>query len=1056
MRLTAWAAAAGFGVLAAVLALVGAVPWNEAAWAAAAAALALGPSGWWSGEGMGRRASELLLVPAAFALTMIGDPAMRRMVLAPLLVLVAWAAAAAAWRRVPEGRRSLLAAVLGLAVRAATGLGLAGFGAVPTLVAVALAALAPWAAARRLGPRAAELAALAAGVLPWQRWPLAAAVLAVVCAVWAAVGPRRWRTGAGLGWLPGLGAAAVLLAALAAWPTGIGRGLLPGIGWMGWAALTAALLLSLRLPPGVAGAGWFAAALVMAAPLAPTPEHRAFDLSSELGTWTGPPAAAGPWVIDLEVRGGGVLDPETPVAILGFAGGEHLLRAAAPDGMMMHRPGAATGRRGEWRRAVRHSFEVPRGERPRLHRHPALPENVVVLVETVGPARPTPPRAWPLARWLPAAAVAVLAIQLLAGTWRSAWALLPWLPLVLGALLARTAVEPLHLAAERLAPDIALAALVAAWLPAARKWLLQRRVFAAVAALLVPLALATPQLTPPLYGDEPFHLLLMESLAEDHDLDIGNNLDLAQHPQNALYAPGRPLFHAPALGLLLLPGYVLGGRSGALLLLALMGAATAALIARRARDLGVGEHRVGLLVVLLTVTYPLATFATQIWPELPGALAVAGLLVLAARRGFGSRSAALVVAVATAAVKTRLALLAFPVAAAVWLRRRPLRGAAVLAAAAAAALLLGWLTMGHPFGPYRRLHHLLPGDPGLALRVLGGLVFDPAGGLAFNAPLLLLAAAGAAALWRRGGAGERALLAGCGLTVAALLHSSEWYGGGAPPARYLVPMLPAFGLAGGLLLERAVPWRRLGLVLLPPSLAAWWLLVTRPHHSVNPGDGGYWLADALARRFGADARSLFPSFLVPNMATVVVPLLIVGLLLAAWRLAAASPAARTALRRSWVALWLVAGAALVLSLELRFDRVVELEAPQVRRHGGSPVPEAGAVARYSHRRGWLLADGDAVTVPLHVEANRGVVLEGWLQGPARRRSQLVVRWNEGEPAILRWRGEDPPERVELPPPPGGGRHLLHIGFSGPPNGAVVLDRLLMEPIPAATGEREGR
>jgi hypothetical protein len=1056
VRLTAWASAAGFAVLAAVLAVVGAVPWNEAAWAAAAAALALGPGGWWSGEGMGRRAAELLLVTAAFALTMIGDPAMRRMVLAPLLVLVAWAAAAAAWRRVPAGRRPPLAAALGLAVRAATGLGLAGFGVVPTVMAVALAAAAPWAAARRIGPRAAELTALAAGVLPWQRWPLAAAALTAVCAVWGAVGSRRWRTGAGLGWLPGFGAAALLLAALAAWPTGIGPGLLPGIGWTGWAALAAALLLSLRLPPGAAGAAWFAAVLAVAAPLAPTPEHRAFDLEAELGTWTGPPAAEGPWVVDLEVRGGGALDPETPVAILGFAGGEHLLRAAAPDGTVIHRPGTATGRRGEWRRAVRHSFDVPRSERPRLRRHPALPEDVVVRVETVGPARPTPPRAWPLARWLPAAAVAVMALQLLAGTWRSSWAVLPWLPLVLGMLAARVPVEPLHLAAERLAPDIALAAMLAAWLPAAREWLLQRRVFAAVAALLVPLALATPQLTPPLYGDEPFHLLLMESLAEDHDLDIGNNLDLNSRPQNALYAPGRPLFHPPALGLLLLPGYLLGGRTGSLVLLALMGAGATALIARRARDLGVGERRVGLLVVLLTVTYPLAIFAIQIWPELPGALAVAALLVLAARSGLGGRLAALVVAVVAAAVKTRLALLAFPVAAATWLRRRPLRGAAVLVVAAAAVLLVGWLTMGHPFGPYRRLHHLLPTDPGLVVRVLGGLLFDPAGGLAFNAPLLLLAAAGAAALWRRGGPGERALLAGCGLTVAALLHSSEWYGGGAPPARYLVPMLPAAALAGGLLLERAAPRRRLGLLLLPPSVAAWWLLLTRPHHSVNPGDGGYWLADALARRFGADARSLFPSFLVPNTATVVVPLVMVLLLLAAWRLAAASPAARAVLRRLWVAVWLVAGAALVLSLDLRYDRVVELEAPQVRRHGGAAVPEAGAVARYSHRRGWRLDDGDAVSVPLHLRADSEIALEGWLVGTARQRSALTVRWNEGEPAVLRWRGEDPPERVLLPPPPGGGRHLLHIRFSGPPNGAVVLDRLLVEPIPAPTGERGRR
>ncbi len=34
------------------------------------------------------------------------------------------------------------------------------------------------------------------------------------------------------------------------------------------------------------------------------------------------------------------------------------------------------------------------------------------------------------------------------------------------------------------------------------------------------------------------------------------------------------------------------------------------------------------MVLALVMTYPLATFSTQIWPELPGALAVAALLVL--------------------------------------------------------------------------------------------------------------------------------------------------------------------------------------------------------------------------------------------------------------------------------------------------------------------------------------------------------------------------------------------------------------------------------------------
>ena len=70
------------------------------------------------------------------------------------------------------------------------------------------------------------------------------------------------------------------------------------------------------------------------------------------------------------------------------------------------------------------------------------------------------------------------------------------------------------------------------------------------------------------------------------------------------------------------------------------------------------------------------------------------------------------------------------------------------------------------------------------------------------------------------------LLLGCGLTIGALLHSLEWYGGGSPPARYLVPMLPAVALAGGMLFREPRRWRRAAELLLLPSLAV----------CVGPGD----------------------------------------------------------------------------------------------------------------------------------------------------------------------------------------------------------------------------
>ncbi len=1044
VRGAAVVAPAAFAILAVVLAGLGDVGWSQALLASAAVALTFVPTGRWAGNSRARRGAEALLIPAAFALTMVGGTAMRRMLMPPLLLLAAWAAVSAVWNRVPEQRRPLLAACFGLSARAAVGLGLVGFGLPNITFAVLVSAVVPWAAARRLGHRPAELAALAAAVIPAQRWPVAAAGVVVLCFLWGARGQLRDLDRRVLGWLPGVGAVLLLTSSLAPWPGLSLAQVLPLGGWLVPVALVVVLLLTTRWRPGAAGAAWFAVALFLSPSLLPTPEHRAFNLSSELGTFSAPVSIGEPYILELSVRGGVGFAPETPLAIVTWADESRAL-ATTQGSTTVWRPQGGVGAAANWRATARHTLDVPVGERPQLVRHPDLDDAITVRVESIGPARPTPPRNFSLPQWLIAAAIVVAVLQLLTATWRRPLAVVPWMVLVFGALLARASVEPLHLLSERFAPDLALAAVVAAWLPAAAAWLARGRIFTTVAALLVPLALATPQLTPPMYGDEPFHLVVMGSLAEDHDFDISDDLDLERYPQNTLYAPGWPLFHSPGLGLLLLPGYAVAGRTGALVLLALMGAAMTMLLARRARDLGVGATRVRILVAVTAATYPLATFVTQIWPEIVGGLAVSMLLVLAAKRG-GGRISAAVVAVAAAVVKTRLALLTFPVMAAVWMRRNRLLGGVLLAVAAAVVAVVGLLVMGHPFGPYRRLHHLWPSDPLLAGKVLGGLVFDAAGGLVFTAPLWVAAAAGFALLWRRGGPGERALLVGCGLTVAALLHSEEWYGGGAPPARYLVAMLPAVFLAGGMVLQRPSRWRRLGVILLPPSVVAWWVLITRPHLSVNPGDGGYWLADALARRFGNDARDFFPSFLVPGTATLAVPMVMVGLVALAVWLALHSTRIADAMRRSWIAVWLVAAAGLVMAAGLAPDRVVELEGPQVRRSGGQPVPAEGTVSRHNHRRGWQLDDGDRIMVPLRLRPGSKVVLEGWLLGTARRRSNLVVQWDDDQAIVLKWFGNEPPEKVVLPAPPGAGRHRLTISFFGPPHGAVVLDRLVVDSI----------
>src|SRR5215211_5502856 len=286
---------------------------------------------------------------------------------------------------------------------------------------------------------------------------------------------------------------------------------------------------------------------------------------------------------------------------------------------------------------------------------------------------------------------------------------------------------------------------------------------AAAAGILVPATHGTRTT-----ADEPQYLLTAISLAEDRDLDIADELAdgrwrafhaLALPEQTELLADGRRLSpHDPLLPLLLAGPVAVGGWVGAKLAMAAMAGLLAALLVWTAvRRLGVPLGTAALATVLLACSPPLAVYGSQIYPELPAALAVLAAAAALVSPAAPGRRATLVVGGAVVALPW-LGVKYAPVAAAIALvaswrlvragrGRRALVLAGALATAGVAFLVLhrwwygGWT-------PYAVGDHFVQGELSVVgaepdylgrSRRLVGLLVDRGFGLAAWQPAWLLA-----------------------------------------------------------------------------------------------------------------------------------------------------------------------------------------------------------------------------------------------------------------------------------------------------------------------------
>lgn len=489
---------------------------------------------------------------------------------------------------------------------------------------------------------------------------------------------------------------------------------------------------------------------------------------------------------------------------------------------------------------------------------------------------------------------------------------------------------------------------------------------AAVIAAVAYAAAIPAMLQHPVDGDEPYYLLVADSIARDFDLDLSNQYrdavlanagrgDLVPFPDDPTGPAGEQYSrHEPFLALLLVPGYLAGGVAGAVATIALFGVLLVRSTARWMEDEGISSEAARLVFPFFALGPPVLFYATRIWPEVPAAFffveSIRGMRELRAKRWAPALAGLVLLKLRFVPVAAGLlALLAFR-------RGTPRRKRIALGAGLLVLpLLLMWLAVGRPLSVHR-LADLVPGGPDAYARGLAGLVADGMSGIAFQAPFFLFGLAAIAA-WKRTPASFRMGLLASLPYLLLLAPRSEWFGGWAPPLRYVVFLMPVLALGAASVLSR-VPRGAI-------ALAAVWTAGLAVHGLVWPWrlfhifNGENAAGEWLSARFDSDFSRLFPSFVRlnevawPGFAVIVV--LIVWIGLRARSDSAVPP--RPLLAPSLAALALV----LVFQIGRAPASRVDFEDAHVVHRGGRLSPDLYTMMRWAYRGGWVVQGGESLS-----------------------------------------------------------------------------------------------
>ena len=439
-------------------------------------------------------------------------------------------------------------------------------------------------------------------------------------------------------------------------------------------------------------------------------------------------------------------------------------------------------------------------------------------------------------------------------------------------------------------------------------------------------------------SDEPYYLLVTHSLLYDRDADLADNLARRDYlpfywgelptnsrairptPDGRMYARLYQGFQP----LLLLPGYAVAGREGAVATMNLLAAAALVFTFQLARTSGASLRAALLAWLGAAFSLPCVTYAASPFPEVPGAFfaTAAAYLLWPSHASRSARFTASLSLAAMVAAKSRLFLLVPSLALGFSRRARwtsvTLTGGALAAAAALATAYDRLFLSGHIVwqsgGVAEALRWFLRWTMRAPLEYRGhlGLLLDQEFGLLTAAPVFALAIGGVAVAvaerrWRLLvlTAGPFACtwyyLGAAALGGVSTRGLSQWYGGFSPPARFLMAALPLFVVLAAHLLDRVrgrTAWS-VTAALYAATLAYTATLSAWPAWRFQDGRGRAVALLSFFRRTGLDVGRFLPSFITPGAGWEPVGLvLLVSTLLAGYALSRAP--GRRAPRGAWI------------------------------------------------------------------------------------------------------------------------------------------------------------